>query len=78
MITRCFASLLRQFAQINSNEGLAVSQLAASKVHIRKIVKYEDYKRFGANVKILYESEVLPKDQQKPPAQPPAQNPPQK
>ena len=32
-------------------------------VHIREIVKYEDYKRFGANSKILYEGKELPKDQ---------------
>ena len=35
-------------------------------VHIREIVKYQDYKRFGTNVKILYEGKELPKDQQKP------------
>lgn len=34
-------------------------------VHIREIVKYEDYKRFGSNVKILYEGKEIPKDQQK-------------
>jgi len=38
----------------------------ANDVHIREIVKYEDYKRFGSNVKILYEGKELPKDQQKP------------
>ena len=45
-------------------------------VHIREIVKYEDYKRFGSNVKILYEGkevqrapEQKPSDQQKPPDQ---------
>jgi len=51
-------------------------------VHIREIVKYEDYKRFGANVKILYEGKEIPnaqKDQKKPDAtKPPEQNPPQK
>jgi hypothetical protein len=43
-------------------------------VHIREIVKYEDYKRFGSNVKILYEGkevqrapEQKPSDQQKKP-----------
>jgi len=46
-------------------------------VHIREIVKYEDYKRFGTNVKILYEGKELPKDQQKPPAQGPEQKKPQ-
>ncbi|MGA8761418.1 MAG: hypothetical protein WB562_00895, partial [Candidatus Sulfotelmatobacter sp.] len=54
-------------------------------VHIREIVKYEDYKRFGSNVKILYQGKELPKadqkdqkpDQQKPDA-PPNSQPPQK
>jgi len=32
-------------------------------VHIREIVKYEDYKRFGSNTKILYEGKEVPKDQ---------------
>jgi hypothetical protein len=31
-------------------------------VHIKEIVKYEDYKRFGSNVKILYEGKEIPKD----------------
>jgi hypothetical protein len=35
-------------------------------VHIKEIVKYEDYKRFGSNVKILYEGKELPQDQKKP------------
>src|SRR5579863_3036953 len=44
-------------------------------VHIREIVKYEDYKRFGTNVKILFEGKELPKDQQKPdPNKPQDQN----
>jgi hypothetical protein len=51
-------------------------------VHIKEIVKYQDYKRFGSNVKILYEGKELPKDQQKPGQTPdqkqPAANPPQK
>jgi hypothetical protein len=38
-------------------------------VHIKEIVKYEDYKRFGANSKILYEGKEIPPGQ-KPPAQP--------
>jgi hypothetical protein len=36
-------------------------------VHIKEIVKFEDYKRFGSNVKIIYEGKELPKDQQKKP-----------
>lgn len=52
-------------------------------VHIREIVKYEDYKRFGTNTKILYEGKEIPKaPEQKTPAAPaPGQaptNPPQK
>jgi hypothetical protein len=37
-------------------------------VHIKEIVKYEDYKRFGSNVKILYQGKEIPKDA-KPPDQ---------
>ena len=32
-------------------------------VHIRQIVKYTNYKRFGANVKITYEGQDISKDQ---------------
>jgi hypothetical protein len=35
-------------------------------IHIREIVKYEDYKRFGSNVKILYQGKEIPKADQKP------------
>jgi hypothetical protein len=35
-------------------------------IHIREIVKYQDYKRFGSNVKILYEGKEIPKADQKP------------
>ncbi|HTS34473.1 MAG TPA: hypothetical protein VMH04_02310 [Candidatus Solibacter sp.] len=42
-------------------------------VHIKEIVKYEDYKRFGTNTKILFEGKEIPKDQQK---QPQGQKPP--
>jgi len=45
-------------------------------VHIREIVKYEDYKRFGANTKILYEGKELPPGTKKPDDnKPPGQNP---
>jgi len=40
-------------------------------VHIVEIVKYEDYKRFGSNVKILYEGKEIPKGDQKPDQTPP-------
>src|SRR5579859_7730356 len=35
-------------------------------IHIREIIKYEDYKRFGAKSKILYEGKEIPKADQKP------------
>jgi len=35
-------------------------------IHLRETVKYEDYKRFGSNVKILYEGKEIPKADQKP------------
>lgn len=50
-------------------------------VHIREIVKYEDYKRYGTNVKILYQGQEIPKGQKPPdqqnPQQPQNQQPPQ-
>jgi hypothetical protein len=36
-------------------------------IHIREIVKYEDYKRFGSNVRILYQGKEIPKGDQKSP-----------
>jgi len=51
-------------------------------VHIKQIVKYTNYKRFGSNVKITYEGQDIGSgDQQKqqqgqPGKQPPQQNPP--
>jgi hypothetical protein len=46
-------------------------------VRIREIVKYEDYKRFGSNVKILYEGKEIPKSDQKSPDQKPDEKKPQ-
>ncbi len=46
-------------------------------IHIRQIVKYTDYKRFGSNVKITYDGQEISKDgqqkgtQQQPQTQPP-------
>jgi hypothetical protein len=37
-------------------------------VHLREIIKYEDYKRFGASSKVLYEGKEVPKGE-KPPDQ---------
>jgi hypothetical protein len=36
-----------------------------SDIHIVEIVKYEDYKRFGSSVKILYQGQEIPKADQK-------------
>src|SRR6202041_1642499 len=48
-------------------------------IHIREIVKYEDYKRFGSSVRILYNGKELPKGEQKDQKQQtPDQNPDQK
>jgi hypothetical protein len=46
-------------------------------VHIKEIVKYEDYKRFGSNVKILYQGKEIPKGEQKPDQTTPDQKKPQ-
>ena len=52
-------------------------QFNTGDIHIREIVKYEDYKRFGSNVRILYNGQEVPKaDQKGPPDQSP--NPDQK
>lgn len=34
-----------------------------SDVHIREVVKYTDYQRFGSKTKVIYEGKELPKDQ---------------
>jgi len=40
-------------------------------IHIRQVVKYTDYKRFGSNVKITYEGQEISKDQPQPGTQQP-------
>ncbi len=42
-------------------------------IHIREIVKYQDYKRFGSSVKILYQGQEVPKADQKDKNAPPDQ-----
>jgi hypothetical protein len=39
-------------------------------VHIRDIIKYSDYKRFGSTSKILYEGQELPGAEKQPEATP--------
>ena len=46
-------------------------------IHIREIIKYEDYKRFGAKSTILFEGKQIPKSDQKPEPTPPDQKKPQ-
>jgi hypothetical protein len=46
-------------------------------IHIREIIKYEDYKRFGAKSTILFEGKQIPKSDQKPEQTPPDQKKPQ-
>ena len=36
---------------------------SAGDVHVRQVVKYTNYKRFGSNVKITYEGQEISKDQ---------------
>ena len=48
----------------------------AQDVHLRDIIKYSDYKRFGSTSKIIYEGQdITPQSPQKPQGQPPAQKP---
>ncbi|MBV9573609.1 MAG: hypothetical protein JOY93_06110 [Acidobacteriales bacterium] len=46
-------------------------------VHIRQIVKYEDYKRFGTKTRITFEGKELPKAPAENPQQKPAQEKPE-
>jgi hypothetical protein len=39
-------------------------------VHIRDIIKYSDYKRFGSTSKIIYEGKELPPGDKQPAAPP--------
>jgi hypothetical protein len=45
-------------------------------VHIRETIKYENYKRFGSNVKITYEGQEVGKGDDQQPQQAPNQTPP--
>ncbi len=54
-----------------------VLHFSTGDIHIREIVRYSDYKRFGSTVKITYEGQELPGQQQPQPAQQPDQQQPQ-
>ncbi len=44
-------------------------------VHIREIVKYTDYKRFGSKTRVIYQGKELPREEQKPGQAPPEEKP---
>jgi hypothetical protein len=44
-----------------------VLHFSSGDIHIRETVKYENYKRFGSNVRITYEGQEVQKDPQKKP-----------
>lgn len=50
-----------------------VLHFSSGDIHVRQIVKYTDYKRFGSNVKITYDGQDISKGQQQQPngTQPP-------
>src|SRR5213080_866965 len=50
-----------------------VLHFSMQEVHIREIVKYANYKRFGSKVTVTYEGKEIPKDQKKPEQQQPTQ-----
>jgi hypothetical protein len=49
-----------------------VLHFSSGDVHIREIVKYSNYKRFGSNVRITYQGEEVPKAEPQPGQSPPA------
>jgi len=50
-------------AYTKADDTLHFRQAAYSDVHIREIIKYTDYKRFGSKVKVTYNGQEVPKDQ---------------
>jgi hypothetical protein len=53
-------------AYTKADDTLHFRQGAYQEVHIREIIKYTDYKRFGSKVTVTYEGKELPKGEQKP------------
>ncbi len=43
-----------------------VLHFSSGDIHVRQIVKYTDYKRFGSNVKITYDGQEVTKGKQQP------------
>ena len=48
-----------------------VLHFSLSDAHVKAVVKYTNYKRFGSNVKITYEGKDVPKGEEKKPPEPP-------
>jgi hypothetical protein len=51
-----------------------ILHFSSGDIHVRQIVKYTDYKRFGSNVKITYEGQDISKGQQQNGTQQPQEN----
>jgi len=53
-------------AYTKADDTLHFRKAAYQDVHIREIIKYTDYKRFGSKVTVTYEGKEIPKGEQKP------------
>ena len=60
-------------AYTKADDTLHFRKGAYQDVHIREIVKYTDYKRFGSKVTVTYEGKEIPRGEQKPEEQKPQQ-----
>src|SRR6266542_393233 len=60
-------------AYTKADDTLHFRKGAYQDVHIREIIKYTDYKRFGSKVTVTYEGKEIPKGEQKPDEQKPQQ-----
>ena len=53
-------------AYTKADDTLHFRKAAIQDVHIREIIKYTDYQRFGSKVTVTYEGKEIPKGEQKP------------
>src|SRR5881394_683615 len=53
-------------AYTKADDTLHFRRAAIQDVHIREIIKYTDYQRFGSKVTVTYEGKEIPKGEQKP------------
>src|SRR6266566_2330478 len=58
-------------AYTEARDTLRFKVAAYQDVHIREIIKYTDYQRFGSKVTVTYEGKEIPKGEQKPDEQKP-------